>query len=156
MVLRGWMMTPEDRAAEVMRRTLGRQSIDRQELGESVADAIRHAVTEERERCEELMALSAVALSPTWSRFNEDDMRAARRFVREFLDAEAVRDAVAEEREHCARIAEDCARRNESCPANCKCGNGYHVAAAIRRQTPQEGASEGERQAGSALDQQEG
>ncbi len=46
--------------------------------------------------------------------------------------ADAIRAAVLEEREACAKAAEAAAKKNEYCPPGCKCGNGYHIALAIR------------------------
>ncbi len=46
--------------------------------------------------------------------------------------ARAIREAVAAERERCAKVAEDRAEFNRSCPAGCKCADGWHVATAIR------------------------
>ncbi len=48
------------------------------------------------------------------------------------LIADAIRAAVLEEREAAAKVAEAAAKKNEYCPPGCKCGNGYHIALAIR------------------------
>ncbi len=36
------------------------------------------------------------------------------------------------ETEACARVAELRAEHNADCPAGCRCGDGWHIAAAIR------------------------
>jgi len=43
-----------------------------------------------------------------------------------------IAEAVAKEREAIAKLAQEMAYRHETCLASCKCGNGYHIAAAIR------------------------
>lgn len=54
-------------------------------------------------------------------------------FVRLRLETERLlAEAVAAEREACAAVAEESARRNESCPSDCRCADGYHIAARIR------------------------
>ena len=50
---------------------------------------------------------------------------------------DSIREAIAEEREACAKIAEALAKNHaERCPPQCRCDNGYHVAAAIRKSPP--------------------
>lgn len=55
------------------------------------------------------------------------------------LDADTIRcmrtawDAATE---RAAKIAKESAKRNESCPRECKCGDGYHIAARIRGGQP--------------------
>lgn len=54
----------------------------------------------------------------------------------ETLIAAAIDVAVAAECERCARVATQAAEFNQSCPNECKCGDGWHIAALIRKGKP--------------------